>query len=267
MTNPPCELKYTEIEPSSFLRSFVDRYCYYHATDGNTLSEMQRCLPLGMIVLVVHLKGKRCIGIQENSELVYPDAYLVGICEEPVHWKMHAGSEIMAIRFTPEAAVQLFQSPLGGLANDLIEVQTFNHSILTGLVNRMQDESVMPKRIAVIEDFLIQQFSKIDKRNNYFSESMLRLRTQNSTYSSTNLIDSFYRSERQIQRMFKEYLGINPKSYQRIMRFRNTWENLLQNTHPDWAQMAYTMGYADQAHLIRDFKSHAGITPGKASHF
>ena len=155
MNNPPCTLQYKEIEPAASLQSFIDRYCYYQAADGDTLSEMQRCLPLGMIVLVVHIKGKRCIGIQENSEIIYPDAYLVGICEDPVHWKMYAGSEIMAIRFTPEAAVQLFQTPLGSLANDLIETNAFNHSILTGLVDRVQHEHTLSSRIASIENFLI----------------------------------------------------------------------------------------------------------------
>ena len=77
-------------------------------------------------------------------------------------------------------------------------------------------------------------------------------------------MDSFYRSERQIQRLFKEYMGINPKAYQRIMRFRSTWENVMNSSQPDWAQMAYAMGYADQAHLIRDFKTLSGVTPRKA---
>ena len=263
MLNPPCELRYTEIEPSPALRSYIDRFCYYHATTGNTLSEIQRCLPLGMIVLVVHLSGQRCIGVQESGELIYPEAYLVGICEEPVHWKMYGGSEIMAIRFTPEAAVQLFQTPLGELANDLVEAREFNHAIVTGLVNRMQGEKDLPRRIDLIEKFLVQEFSKLEGNHNYFSTSMLRLRTRNSTFSNANLVDAFYRSERQIQRMFKEYIGINPKTYQRIMRFRNTWENVTKIRQADWAQMAYAMGYADQAHLIRDFKSLAGVTPRK----
>lgn len=69
-------------------------------------------------------------------------------------------------------------------------------------------------------------------------------------------------SEKQFGRLFNELVGANPKEYARIVRFQKSLK-LLQHYPEDTslAQLACQCGYADQSHLIREFRRFSGHTP------
>ncbi|WP_315815056.1 helix-turn-helix domain-containing protein [Paraflavitalea speifideaquila] len=66
-----------------------------------------------------------------------------------------------------------------------------------------------------------------------------------------------------MQRSFRDTLGASPKTYTRIIRFRNAYRQVIQTAHKkiSWAHLSLDHGYADQAHFIRDFKAFAGVSP------
>ncbi|MGH7518361.1 MAG: helix-turn-helix domain-containing protein [Gemmatimonadales bacterium] len=68
-------------------------------------------------------------------------------------------------------------------------------------------------------------------------------------------------SERTHERQFREMVGISPKTFHRVARFRRALERMQRRSRAPYAAVAADAGYADQAHLIREFKSLAGITP------
>jgi len=68
-------------------------------------------------------------------------------------------------------------------------------------------------------------------------------------------------SHRRFIAQFRRAVGMTPKTYSRIQRFQQTLALTQGRLAPDWSQIAVEMGFADQAHLIRDFKAFAGVTP------
>jgi len=52
-----------------------------------------------------------------------------------------------------------------------------------------------------------------------------------------------------------------PKTAARLIRFDRVWRHVDRRRPLDWGQVAADTGYADQAHLIRDFRQFTGITP------
>lgn len=69
------------------------------------------------------------------------------------------------------------------------------------------------------------------------------------------------RPVRQLQRLFAEYVGINPKWVIRRYRLHEVTERLAKGAKIDWAGLAAELGYADQAHFVRDFTKMFGETP------
>jgi AraC-like DNA-binding protein len=69
-------------------------------------------------------------------------------------------------------------------------------------------------------------------------------------------------SKKQFEREFHLHVGMNPKEYSRIVRFQKAlWLMQHQQGKTNQADLAYTSGYADQSHLIREFKNLCGYTP------
>lgn len=70
-------------------------------------------------------------------------------------------------------------------------------------------------------------------------------------------------SPRQLQRRFKAASGLTMKRFARIRRIRQAAFALIEQDRVNWADRAAEMGYADQAHLTREFSSVTNQTPGK----
>ena len=116
-------------------------------------------------------------------------------------------------------------------------------------------------RIFLIEAFLLNQIPRIRHYNNCFSAALGLVRGTNLVYSVDELCKAVCISERQLQRIFKSNLGVSPKSYIQIIRFRKICQALQNRPDVSYHDLAFDFGYADQAHFIRDFKAFSGKTP------
>lgn len=68
-------------------------------------------------------------------------------------------------------------------------------------------------------------------------------------------------STRAVQRLFGRYVGVGPKWVLQRSRLHEAAETIAAGGHGDWAQVAAELGYADQAHFIRDFRAVVGRSP------
>lgn len=69
-------------------------------------------------------------------------------------------------------------------------------------------------------------------------------------------------SERALQRLTARRLGLSPKWLVQRRRLHEAAERLRAGDRPDLAGVAAELGYADQAHFTRDFRTVTGLTPG-----
>jgi AraC-like DNA-binding protein len=76
-----------------------------------------------------------------------------------------------------------------------------------------------------------------------------------------SVADLFGTGVRRLQRLFADYVGVGPKWVIRRYRLHEVTERLGRGQPVDWAGLAAELGYADQAHLVRDFRSMVGESP------
>ena len=70
-------------------------------------------------------------------------------------------------------------------------------------------------------------------------------------------------SARQLRRLFLEEVGLTPKHFCRVIRFRHSLGQLRESQRGDWTDVALQSGYYDQAHFIHEFREFTGYTPGE----
>lgn len=68
-------------------------------------------------------------------------------------------------------------------------------------------------------------------------------------------------SEYRFGRLFRQQVGMGPKRYARLMRFRHVVDAVYRSSAVDWSGVAIDGGYGDQAHLVHEFREFAGMTP------
>jgi AraC-like DNA-binding protein len=75
--------------------------------------------------------------------------------------------------------------------------------------------------------------------------------------------DKFAITERTLQRLTARRIGLSPKWLIQRRRLHEAAERLAQVERPDLARVAVDLGYSDQAHFGRDFRTVTGLTPGE----
>jgi AraC-like DNA-binding protein len=73
--------------------------------------------------------------------------------------------------------------------------------------------------------------------------------------SNTNL------SSKQIERLFRKYIGYSAKKFANIMRFFYVFKDIIHRGTDDLSSIAYDFGYYDQAHFNKEFKKFSKFTP------
>jgi AraC-like DNA-binding protein len=68
-------------------------------------------------------------------------------------------------------------------------------------------------------------------------------------------------SQRRFIQLFAREVGMSPKLFCRVRRFRQALETTRQTAEPDWARVAVDCGYYDQSHLIHDFRFFSNLSP------
>jgi AraC-like DNA-binding protein len=70
-------------------------------------------------------------------------------------------------------------------------------------------------------------------------------------------------SVRRLGNLFSEHIGMGPKRYIRLQRFRSVLTAHGDRRSINWSAVAADFGFHDQSHLVHEFREFSGLTPGE----
>lgn len=92
-------------------------------------------------------------------------------------------------------------------------------------------------------------------------QAAAQLYTSLGTAKIGTLAEELNLSQRQLERQFAQQVGVNAKTLARLIRFEEVHNRISLEPDLALAPLAYELGFADQAHLNREFKALAHVTP------
>ncbi len=95
------------------------------------------------------------------------------------------------------------------------------------------------------------------------ADSIVALQQSPSVQTIRTLVEQSNYSSKQFIHLFKKWVGLSPKEYQRVLRFGQALQMIHTEETIEWAALSADCGYYDQAHFIKDFKSFSGFSPRK----
>ncbi|MGQ4433882.1 AraC family transcriptional regulator [Streptomyces sp. SAS_260] len=116
-------------------------------------------------------------------------------------------------------------------------------------------------RVAALDAFLLALGPRPDPQAELATTLVDRIRTDRTIRRVTDFARAEGLSVRLLQRLFAGYVGVGPKWVILRYRIHDALERAGVDEPVDWAALAADLGYADQAHLIRDFTATVGVTP------
>jgi len=77
----------------------------------------------------------------------------------------------------------------------------------------------------------------------------------------SDFVGFLWLSPRKLIEVFRNQVGLTPKMFSRMCRFRRVIGSIRPGAQIDWADTALACGYFDQPHFIHDFHEFAGLSP------
>ena len=199
-------------------------------------------------------------------------AFAVGMMSTAIQVASAGPVSTVAVRFKPGAAGAFLATPLHSLTDqragiDLLWGRADADRLADALwTNELTDRS----RLALIETQLLRRLRAIDPAAAP-GEALIRraLGVLDASGGGVRIDELAARlgvSRQHLAAQFRTRVGLSPKLYARICRFRRATAALKAAPAPDWAQLALACGYFDQSHLIHDFQEFAGSAPERFLH-
>ncbi|MGW1216166.1 AraC family transcriptional regulator [Streptomyces sp. NPDC002499] len=116
-------------------------------------------------------------------------------------------------------------------------------------------------RIAALDAFLLPLAPPPDPQADLAVDLVERARTDRTIRRVDDFAQVAGLSVRALQRLFSAYVGVAPKWVILRYRIHEALELAGTRREVDWAALAADLGYADQAHLVRDFTATVGVPP------
>ncbi|MFD5632281.1 DUF6597 domain-containing transcriptional factor [Streptomyces sp. NPDC127072] len=116
-------------------------------------------------------------------------------------------------------------------------------------------------RVTALDAFLLNLAPRPDPRVDLAMTLVDRIRTDRTIRHVGDFAQAQGMTVRALQRLFAAYVGVGPKWIILRYRIHEALEHAEASGPPDWATLAAELGYADQAHLVRDFTATVGVSP------
>jgi AraC-like DNA-binding protein len=186
---------------------------------------------------------------------------IVGIARGRFSYLLKNEGRIFGVSFKPGAFAPFVELPVSALTDtsiSIFDVFGVEHAALEEAILLQEDETAM---IALVEQFLRERLPEKDEHVVVINQIVDRIIVDREITSVDNVVNCFNISKRTLQRLFNHDVGVSPKWVIRRYRLQEAAERLAEGEVVDWPKLALDLGYFDQAHFIKDFKTIIGKTP------
>jgi AraC-like DNA-binding protein len=166
------------------------------------------------------------------------------------------------VRLTPLGAHALFGLSMHELTNQVVELDDVLGRGADELVGRLWEADGWPARFDLLDRLIGARIAEARPPSDGVAWAWRQLRETRGRVAVGGLASELGWSHRRLIARFREQVGMPPKTIGRVLRFENVSRTLMHTPEPRLAEVAFDCGYYDQAHLNRDFRDFAGVTPG-----
>ena len=219
---------------------------------------VNRLLPDTSIVIAFRLRGK--VAFSDNGVVEHiPQSVISGIRESSRTVDYAKDTANLLVIFKEGGAAAFFKEPLHELGSISVSL---DYLIQQSKVRTLEEELAAAEnthqRIGIIERFLLSEL-KNTQPDLLVCEAIQQIRLSKGDIKIKELLSGLPISRDPFEKRFRKITGTSPKHFAAIVRLKNLIENY--SGAVSLTEAAYSAGYYDQAHFIKDFRSFTGQTP------
>lgn len=242
---------YTEVHPEKQLQNFI--YCFWQLKTKQQLESS----------FIYRVVSDGCIDIFFNHNNL-KESFVMGFCRKYTEFQIGKEFNYIGIRFLPSVFPLVFQIDAKTLSNQDQVLKDILPEIATQLktsINPSESFSTVAKKLNyIVAPYILNQSFDFDNR--FFKALQLIFKTSGNIETENGLDTGL--SPRQLRRVFNYYIGTTPKAFGKVVRFQHFLNMKPSSQSLKSQKLFFDVGFYDQAHFIKDFKTFYGVTPSQA---
>lgn len=253
-------ISYREQLPSPALQRYLE--CFWFAADTGDLpsANPERILPDGCLELIFHLGADFQRWSPTEGWEKQPRSFIVGELTRFLIVRPTGHAIIMGVRFRPRGAYRFLRLPLDELTDQNIPLTDVWGREGQQLEEAVQEAQDVGERQMLVEEFLLRELSNTISRPR-FESAVEEIIYSRGLARVGEVASRIGLSSRQLEREFRASVGLSPKAFARIIRFQNLMRLVGEQPLGEWTRLALDGGYADQPHMVREFREFTGQSP------
>jgi AraC-like DNA-binding protein len=241
------------------LASDVVRYSGYREHGGWSIDNREVASPI--VPLIINLGDPFRIRMGATGS-VHRSGFVAGLYDGYADVVSTGRAHCMQVDLTPLGAYRFFAMPMRELAAQTVALDQVG--AFDDLVERLHEAPDWATRFALLDAFVRRRLSAAPAASSPIAWAWRQLASSGGRVRVSTLAGEIGWSRKHLAQRFSIEVGAGPKTVGRILRFVGARRAIDAGNgagRMDWAGMADDWGYADQAHLIREFHAMAGVTP------
>ena len=253
--------------PHPALARCVLRYLGYREHSSTPVRRRQA--PVASCTLILSLGPP--IRLHGPAGPSVPASFLAGMHDGPVLTEFTGRQHGLQVDLSPLGVFALLGRPMPELTNVAPQLTELDVPELADLPPRLAEAPDWPHRFALLDDVLLRRLDASTSRPDPEVEwAWRRLVSSAGRVAVQELADDTGWSRRHLLTRFRGQVGLAPKATARVLRFQRATRLLVPGSvydsrpsinAPSISGIAAACGYADHAHLVREFHALAGCTP------
>jgi AraC-like DNA-binding protein len=207
-----------------------------------------------------------------QETLPYPSVHLVfeanrtgiyGVVTGKFARRLEDQGQAFGVKFRPGAFYPFLKSPVSRITDATISLEEAFDIDGSALELAIFAEASQERQKQIVEQFLHAHLPERDPAIDEINRIVDCIIADRTITKVDDLVSRCNVGKRTLQRLFSQYVGVSPKWVIKRYRLQEAADQLADGTVVDWPGMALDLGYFDQAHFIKDFKTIVGRTPGE----
>lgn len=253
---PLAHLGFQLIAPSRALQPYVQSYWYFRRDTPLLAYREEYMHPRGGYGLVFNFGDV----VRLDGQIIIEPLFLDGATTISRKMGFLDRLELLGIRFQEGGAYPVLGVPLGELRNEVSLLDVLNRREFVRLHAQLHEEATLAARIHLLEAWLMQRLALGNERNAIIPTSLALLREQ-VRMPISHLAQEFAISQRQLERLYQNQVGMSPKQYAQLLRVETARLALKRLGERSTMYVAADLGFYDQSHFIREFSAVVGMPP------
>lgn len=246
-------MRYAEYRPGPEFASIVERFWLL---EGTAAGPPDAIIPDGRVELVFHYGGRFWRHLPDRPPVRQPASLLVGQMVEPVVLAPEGDTGVAAIRLKPAAVRTFIGLRAHAIAGRFVELDDV--CAPTGeLRERLAAAAGDAARIRLLEGWLRRMIRGATRPQ--MDAAVSAIVRSGGRAPIDRIAARTGLGVRQIERQFHDEVGLGPKTFARVIRLQAALARIRQGGA--LSDVALACGYYDQAHMARDFRQLAAMSP------